>query len=264
VAAAYSLIGTAVDVLGYPAVVELVSGTNGTGGTVDVKLQDSDDNVTFTDVTPGSFTQVTEANDNATYEKEYTGGRHYLRVVCTVGVAACDFGVNIVKKDSDTTEDTELDIIIETARQYCEDFQNRAYINQTWELWMDEWPEEDYIEIPKPPLSSITSITYYDVDDAEYTLSTDDYFVDTKNEPGFVCLNDGYSWPTTTLRPANGICVTFVAGYGAAGSNVPKKMKMAMLLLIGHLYEHREAVSDKNLVKVPFAVEALLWQDRCF
>jgi len=318
IATGYSLVGTAVDVLGKSVIVNLSCGTNGTGGTVDVKLQDSDDNVTFTDVTSGAFTQVTEANDNATYEKAYTGGKHYLRAVVTVGTATCDFGVDIITSDSDTTEDTELDILIESARQYCEDFQNRAYINQTWELWLDEWPDRDYIEIPKPPLycPSVTAgsfvtgttyriltvgttdftligaasntvgvvfaatgtgsgtgtatisgvIKYYGTDDTEYTMCEDtaDLFIDEKSEPARICLAYGKSWPSTTLRSYNSICVTFACGYGTAGSDVPEKIRNAILLLIAHLYEHREAVSDKQLNSVPFAVEALLWQDRTF
>ena len=73
VAASYSLVGTAVDVLGYSVLVLLESGTNGTSGTVDVKLQESDDNTTWQDFT--TFTTVTAANDNAIQEKDYTGGK---------------------------------------------------------------------------------------------------------------------------------------------------------------------------------------------
>lgn len=264
IAAAYSLVGTAIEVLGYDVMVELVCGTNEAGGTVDVKLQDSDDNTTFTDVASGAFTQVTTANDNATYEKAYTGGRRYLKVVSTVGTATCSFGVNIILRGGDSTEDTLLSSLITAAREYCEGFQNRAYINQAWELWLDEWPDKDYLEIPKPPLSSITSIKYYDVDDTEYTLDSSSYYVDVISEPGWVVLNNGYSWPSTTLRPANGVCITFVAGYGASSSYVPAKVRQAMLLLIGHYYEHREAVSDKSMTQVPMAVDSLLWLDRCF
>jgi hypothetical protein len=316
VAASYSLVGAAVDVLGYQAVVELVCGANGTGGTVDVKLQDSDDNVTFTDVSSGSFTQVNEDNDNTTFEKEYTGSKHYLRVVCTVGTATCSFGVNIIKKDSDTTEDTELDILIESARQYCEDFQNRAYINQVWELWLDKWPDRDYIQIPKPPLycpvvtagSFVTGTTYriltvgttdftligaaantvgltftatgagtgtgtatisgvikyYGTDDTEYTMcgNTADLYIDEKSEPGRVCLSYSKSWPSETLRSYNAVCITFAAGYGTAGSDVPEKIRNAILLLVAHLYEHREAITDKTLTEVPMAATSFLWQKR--
>jgi len=50
--------GAAVEVLGYSAVVSFASGANTGAGTVDVKIQDSDDNVTFADWGT-AFTQVT-------------------------------------------------------------------------------------------------------------------------------------------------------------------------------------------------------------
>jgi len=315
IAASYSLVGTAINVLGKNVVVNLNSGANGTGGTVDVKLQDSDDGTTYTDVANGAFTQVTESNDNAVQEKTYTGGKHYLKAVATVGVATCDFGVDIIVSDSDTTEDNELDIIIGTAREYCEGFQNRAYLEQTWELWLDEFPEDDYIKLPLPPLycpaitagAFVTGVTYrilsigttdftligaaantvgvvftatgagtgtgtatasviisyYGTDNTVYYMDAGDYTIDDKDqfEPK-VFLNYGESWPSTTLRPHNGVCVTFIAGYGATASSVPLKVKQAMLLLIGHLYEHREAVTDKQLTNAPLAVDSLLWQER--
>jgi len=89
IAAAYSLVGAAVAVVSDSVLVMLNCGTNGATGTVDVKIQDSDDNVTFTDWTGGAFTQVTTANDNAIQEKEYTGARAYVRTVATVALAAC-------------------------------------------------------------------------------------------------------------------------------------------------------------------------------
>ena len=52
-------------------VVRLIFWTNGAGGTVDVKLQHSDDGAAWSDVGSGAFTQVTESNDNAVYEKVY-------------------------------------------------------------------------------------------------------------------------------------------------------------------------------------------------
>lgn len=314
IAASYTLVGTAVNVLGYKVIVNLVAGTNGAGGTVDVKLQESDDNTNWSDVSSGAFTQVTEANDNATQEKEYTGGKQYLRAVATVAVATCSFGVDILKYQPYSTEDDLIESLITAARQDCEAFQNRAYISQTWELWMDSFPEEDPFEIPLPPLqiplvtagsfetgktyrivsvgttnfvaigaasntvgvvftatgsgsgtgtaTASVVIKYYDTDDTEYTFDGSNYFVDVKSEPGRVCLNSGASWPTISLRPVNGVCITFIAGYGSTADDVPKKYRQAILLLLGHLYENREAVSDKPLKEVPFAIESLLYKDR--
>ena len=262
VAASYSLVGSAIEVSGYEVLVNLVSGTNGTSGTVDVKLQESNDNITWSDVSGGAFTQVTEANDNAVQEKAYTGAYRYVRAVATVATATCDFGVEVIKKAGPTTEDNLLNTLIAAAREDCEKFQNRAYCSQTWELWLDDWPTKGVLLIPLPPLQSITSIDYYDTEDAAHEFDESNYFVDTKSEPGWVVLNSGASWPSTTLRPANGICVTFVAGYGAA-SAVPKNVKAAMLLLIGHLYEHREdVITGLSVVQMPLASQHLLWKDR--
>ena len=107
----------------------------------------------------------------------------------------------------------------------------------------------------------MSSIHYYDVDDNEYTFANTSYFQDLKNEPGWVVLAYGEQWPTIILRPANGVCVTFIAGETTAAT-VKKSWKQAMLLLIGHYYEHREEATDRLLSKVPNAVDALLWLDR--
>jgi len=261
VAAAYSLVGTPIDVLGYGVLVNLVCLTNGASGTVDVKIQDSDNGTTWVDVSGGAFSQVTESNDNATYGKAYTGIKRYIRAVATVAVANCDFGVDVVKSGGASVEDASITRLIQAARVYCEGFQNRAFITQSWYLWLDEWPF--YIRIPLPPLVSVESIKYYDTANTEYTMAAADYYVDAVSQPGEIHLAYGKSWPSVTLREKNGICVEFTAGYGAAAA-VPATVCQAMLLLIGHLYENREVVSEKPLTEVPMAVDSLLWLDRVF
>ena len=265
IAAAYSLVGTGVDVLGYRAIVNLNSGTNGAGGTVDVKIQESDDNVTYTDWTGGSFVQVTTANDNAVQEKEYTGTKRYIRVVATVAVATCDFSVDIIKEQPYSAEDTLISGLITAARIFCEKFQNRAYVTQTWYLWLDDFPSKDYIEIPLPPMlaAPVPVVTYYDTDDTVATFASTYYFVDTVSEPARIMLNYSETWPSTTLRPANAVCVEFTAGYGATAADVPQVVRQAMLLLVGHWHEQREAVLTGAISKeIEFAVKALLWLDR--
>ena len=154
-----------------------------------------------------------------------------------------------------------IESYIKAARVYCEKWQNRAYIPQTWMLDLDDFPDEDYINIPLPPLQSVSSVVYYDTDDNNYTLSTSEYLVDIDNEPGRIYLNYSKTWPSITLRPANAVEITFIAGYGDA-DDVPQHIKQAILLLVGHMYENREATSFQNFTELPFAVESLLWTDR--
>ncbi len=59
------------------------------------------------------------------------------------------------------------------------------------------------------------------------------------------------------------VAITFKAGYETkpgppATSTVPDPLKVAILLLVGHWYQHREAVSAAGMAPLPFAVEALV------
>ncbi len=161
-----------------------------------------------------------------------------------------------------TDDDNLIMLLITAAREYCESFQNRAYITQTWQLWLDAWPEGNEIRIPRPPLQAVNSIKYYGADNSEYVLPPTDYIVDTAGEPGRIVLAYGKSWPSVTLRTTNAVCVEFVAGYGSA-DKVPQRVKQAMLLLIGHWYDTREIAAVGHVAaEVPFTVNALLWHER--
>ncbi len=155
-------------------------------------------------------------------------------------------------------DDTLITNDIVAARGVVENLCHRALITQTWELWLDAWPDKDYLEIPLPPLQAAgLSIKYYDTADVEATMSSSDYFIDTKSSPGRVGLNNGKSWPSVSLRPINGVVVRFVAGYGAAGSSVPQELRQTILLLVGHFYENREATSQ-NVFVLPIGIERLM------
>lgn len=154
-------------------------------------------------------------------------------------------------------EDTLLTNLIVSARQDAEEFTRRAFITQTWDYALDAaglgqcasygegYSEgidvvslKDAIEIPRPPLISVTSVKSYSTGNVEAVFASANYFVDTLSEPGRIALNLGQVWPTD-LRAANALIVRFVAGYGAAGA-VPQKIKDAMLRYIAYLYENRE------------------------
>lgn len=240
IAAAYGLEGTGVDILGYDALVILNAGACGSGGTVNVKIQESDDNSTYTDWTGGAFTQVTEANDNAVQEKAYTGTKEYIRVVCTVGTAACSFAVTVLKDKATGADDTYISSLITAAREYTEELLSRRFITQTWEFYHDEFPGTDELLLPYPPLQSVTSVIYTDCNGDATEFSSDDYDVDTVSQPGRIVLGYGKSWPTATLRPMNPIKVTMVCGYGAAGSSVPEPIRQFIRIFIAEMYEQRE------------------------
>lgn len=154
--------------------------------------------------------------------------------------------------------------LIATARETCEEYQNRAYLTQTWELWLDCW--QDMIIIPRPPLQEIISVKYFDTENTEHTIDPLNYFADTNSHPGR--LFPVGSWPSSGLRPINGICVTFTAGHKEAAT-VPMRVRQAILLLVAEWYLNREATSltgkgggEKYNREIPFGVTRLLDFDR--
>ena len=258
-AVAYTLVGAAVDILGYTTLVSLNAGACGTGGSVAAKIQESDDNLVWQDFTGGAFTTVTEANDNAVQELAYTGVKQYIRVVATVAGAACSFSADVVTKTGDAEENTLIEALITAAREYCEGYTRRALATQTIEAYLHCFPWNDRFELLMPPLQSVTSVKYKDSDGIETTMTAGtDYIVDTESDVGGIVLSYGSSWPSFTPYPLHPIKVRYVAGYNSTNP-VPKTIKQAMLLLIGHWYANREAVLLGTISKeIEFAVKALL------
>ena len=159
-------------------------------------------------------------------------------------------------------DDTYISNLILSARKLTEEITNRALINQTWDYFIDYFPKNDFISFPKANISSVTYVKYTDKDLSEATLAASEYFVDTDSLPGRLVLNYGKTWPSFTPKPVNAVRIRFVAGYGAAATAVPEGIKQAMLLMILHWYENREAVSEAKLDYTPFAIEHLLWPER--
>lgn len=160
-------------------------------------------------------------------------------------------------------EDQWIASVIAVAREHAETMLGRSLVEQTWRLSLDRFPPGRVIRLPRPPLQAVTSVTYTAPDGSQHVLDEALYDVDTASEPGRIVLRPGASWPETATKPG-AVQIVYAAGYGAA-ANVPEVFKHAILLLVGHWYEHREqVVVGSNAATLPFAVEALLRPHRIF
>jgi len=136
-------------------------------------------------------------------------------------------------------EQTDVETMIQAARERVEEVLWRALITQTRKQTLDEWPAGDQIDLDYPPLQSVTSITYVDTGGTEQTLSTDAYDVTTTDLYGRITLAHGYTWPTAR-DDADTIQITYVAGYGDAASDVPAMIRLAIKQIVADWWEHRE------------------------
>jgi uncharacterized phiE125 gp8 family phage protein len=157
-------------------------------------------------------------------------------------------------------DDTYIDTLIVAAREWAEGYTNRAFITQTWRASFPTFCNP--IELRRPPLLSITGITYVDTAGATQTLATTVYSVDTDSAPGLVTLGYDQVWPSIQ-GGHNGVKVTYTAGYGATAASVPAKFKHAIKILVSHWYEIREPVIvGQSVSNVPMSAKHLLLQSR--
>jgi uncharacterized phiE125 gp8 family phage protein len=131
----------------------------------------------------------------------------------------------------------------------------RAIMSQTLQLFLDNLDDIDnplwegmrtgpylnyyknYIDLPMPPVTSVTHVKTYDDEDTATTFASSNYYVDNAKQPARIVLRTGETFPTA-LRVANAIEVQYVVGYASA-SAVPEPIKFAIYQVLTYLYEHR-------------------------
>jgi uncharacterized phiE125 gp8 family phage protein len=147
-------------------------------------------------------------------------------------------------------EDSQIQAWITSARMAAENDTKRVYVTQTWELVLNDLPQGGLIKIP-PPVTPVQEILSIKVGGTEESL--ENFAIDIFNAQ--IVPKAGYALPKSN-SPVSSIVVTFKAGFGEPES-VPAPLKSAILLRVGHLYLHREAVGASNLSEVPMAVKHL-------
>lgn len=136
--------------------------------------------------------------------------------------------------------DAEIQSLIDEGTKYIEDSTGHKLITQTWTYKLDQF--SDVIKIPFYPLSSVSSITYLDDNNASQTLSTGYYVVDSSSKPGRITQAYNQSYPTT-YPTTNAVTITFVCGFGDA-LDTPERFKRAIKLYIQYMFDMDKLAGD--------------------
>jgi len=171
--------------------------------------------------------------------------------------------LNYLKLKDDFTDDNALITnMIKAARMEVEKYTNRQLMPATYEMYFDRFYNE--MILSGSPVKSISNVKYYDTSNVLQTLNSAIYDEDLITEPSRLTLSENKVFPSTKLR-TNAVKITYVSGYVDADS-VPESIKIAMLMIIGNLYENRQDVSTFNLHVLPFGSRYLLdnYRVNCF
>lgn len=136
-----------------------------------------------------------------------------------------------------TDDDTLIGLYIQAARAKAENYTGSAIITQVWDQSIDEFPEAE-IELTKPPVTSITSVTYIDESGVAVVMPSTDYTLDT-TYPCWLLPAVAADWPTTRDQ-ANAVTIRYVTGYSHPAV-VPGDIRAWLLLSVGYLWAQRES-----------------------
>lgn len=183
-----------------------------------------------------------------------------------------------------TADDVRIRQLVDAATQRldgAEGILGRALMPQTWRLDVQAFPGAQvvgdlddltvsrefsglaqhvvgYIEIPLPPLISVSLVQYLDTDANLQTLSSSVYRVidGGRTRRSRLVLAASQSWPSTRTGEPDAIRITFNCGYrdlqSPANTGVPEAIVEAILMLAQSMYD-RPGQED-----VPEVVHSLL------
>ena len=135
---------------------------------------------------------------------------------------------------TDTDEDDLIETFIGGACNLVEQKTNRSYVPRSYRVDMSGF--QDSVDLYGVPLNEITSVQYYDSDNALQTVTSTDYSISQTD--GKLIFNSDYSFPSVYGRH-DAVQITYVAGYDML--SIPDAAKAAVLLIVGDMFENREA-----------------------
>jgi uncharacterized phiE125 gp8 family phage protein len=129
----------------------------------------------------------------------------------------------------------------------------RCLVTQSWRQDYDQFMP--IMRLPLGPVASVTSVTWRNSAGQLATVASDDYALQADDLGAYVRFKNGFIAPGD-LYLTRAVSVTFVAGTPA--EQVPAAIKVAIMLLVSHWNENREAVAERVMSEMPVGASALL------
>ena len=169
--------------------------------------------------------------------------------------------------DVPSSDDAIIEHFIKTAIESAKQYTRRAIAVETLEVQMDGFSAPDgddrlaamgpgtftayvpgilggagEVDLPFPPLQSVTSITTFSRANAPSVVDPSLYEVDLQGAR--IYLNEGQTWPVD-LRARAAVQIRYVAGYTA----IPADMAQAIIQHAAEMYECRSACEAPKIAR---------------
>ncbi len=159
----------------------------------------------------------------------------------------------------DTSQDTYLTILIQSATTFAEKYTKRTFINTTFETFLSDFCYK--IELRRSKAHTISFIKYLK-DDVLTTVATSVYYLTDENDFAHILIVNGQSYPTDADINVQAVTIQFVAGYGADATFVPDELKLGLFNHVASMYENRGDCSNATSMFLPALSRAIYDQFR--
>lgn len=150
-------------------------------------------------------------------------------------------------------EDTIMQVYLDAAEAAVASYTGLVIEQESLTSLFDKFSEG--MQLRGPNVSAIT-ISYQDEDNATQTLASSVYLAQEKAYFCGIYLKNQQSFPATLVQK-DVVSIAYTAGYTT--STLPKDLKSAILLIAGHLFDHREdVVIGASAIQLPMGSERLM------
>lgn len=147
---------------------------------------------------------------------------------------------------------------LKAASRLVEIMSRRQLRSATFDVRFPYFPADGILPLPRFPVNSVTSISYYNTDDTLTTLASSDYSVVTHTDsPGYIERGHNKTWPSLACRN-DAVTVRFSAG-STSSTGVPDTLKQAICLTVADWFRERQnAITGMIVAELPIGVKALI------
>ncbi len=160
--------------------------------------------------------------------------------ILTVPAVAEPLPLPLVKAHLRLTHDDEdetLTRLAAAARRVVEARTGLSLTAEGWSLFLDRWPEDGVVSLPRAPVMAVNRVTVHG-EEAAAEIDPAHYWLDRASRPCRLVMRAGRALPPPG-RALNGIEIAFTAGFGETAADVPADLTEAMLLMVGQWYASR-------------------------
>ena len=126
----------------------------------------------------------------------------------------------------DTSFNSLIDLYIAGVTEFAENYTGLTFIKQEYITFRDFFTST--FELRRAPVTQVTRVNYFNLDRVIQTVPSTDYAI-TETVYTRIFLIAGKSWPGDKIAEPEAIQIKFFAGFGAAHTDIPADLRMAML-----------------------------------